>query len=131
MTSCQNKEEAEVTPEVQMQEFIISATQTSNTIELSWQNVEGVSWYHLNYGKSTTDKSLSTSFPNSNMADMTYMLSGLTPNTEYEISLDGTTLSTGGDMVAKSNTIKVTTSRMTTTTPDEVESTSVHKTDGM
>ena len=128
LSSCQNKEEVEVTPEVQ--EFMVTATSTTSSIELSWQNVEAVTWYVVNYGQSTADKSLSTSFQNPNTDEMTYTINGLMPNTEYEIFIEGTSDVNGVNMVAKSRSMKVSTERMTTTTP-ETETTTIKLTSGM
>ena len=100
-----------------MQEFNINATATTNTINLTWENVDGVSWYQTSFGQAAEDKSLSNSFQNPNTEDVSYVLTGLTSDTTYEIFIEGTTQADGGNTVARSRTITVTTSSVITTTP--------------
>jgi len=94
---------------IEMKEFTIEATASSESITLSWTAVDGVSWYFANYAPTGDTKVEDGGYQNLNTDEMSHTVYNLEPNTEYEIYLEGGTYLTGGDRIARSNTLTVST----------------------
>lgn len=106
--SCEKYEDAmEV---ASLSDIEITATQTSTSITLSWKPVEGCSWYQIYYAKLGESLEQYGSFQDLKTNPITNTISGLKPNTTYDIKVEGTDYLSGGKILA-SKELKVTTAK--------------------
>ncbi len=94
---------------IEVEDFLITSTSDAKPVTMSWTDVDAVFWYFVNFGPTDKDKLEAGEYQNLNTTDMSYTLENLDPYTEYEIYIDGKTYLSGGDLVAKSNSVTIST----------------------
>ncbi len=106
--SCEVEDESEDTPPAELLEINIETTSTQNSITLEWPIVQGCHWYFISYAITGQEHGEQVSYQDIYNSTLSYELSGLQKNTEYEIKMEGRDYLNGGKLLA-TKTIKAST----------------------
>ncbi len=100
--------EDKVEPTVALKDIELTNTPAKNSIALRWKPVEGCSWYRISFAKKGETLGNTNNYQDLINNPITYTISSLTPNTAYDIKIEGSDYASGGKLIA-SKTISVTT----------------------
>ena len=89
-------------------DILLTATATSSSIILSWEPVDGCSWYNIASAVQGNTLVGIANYQDNQSNPITYTISNLSPNTVYVVKLEGSDYLNGGKVLA-TKSITVTT----------------------
>ncbi|MCD4794636.1 MAG: fibronectin type III domain-containing protein [Bacteroidales bacterium] len=106
--ACEKKTVEEEKPTVK--EIKVTAISGSpDVIGLQWDNIEGVFWYFVSYAKTGEELVEQAGFQDTENSSINYLIENLEAETEYDIIVKGKDYLSGGELIAESRLITIST----------------------